>query len=449
MAALPYTPGPAPEGADQARDGRGPVRFGLLGRTLGHSWSPEIHEQLGSFPYELVELEPDEVRDYIRHGRWEGLNVTIPYKAEAAAAADVRSPRVKRLGAANTLVRTQDGKILAENTDVLGFAWMLRRFCARSLASTAQEVLYGNKVLVLGSGGASQAVQAALEELEAEVVVISRTGAETYEGLAERHSDAVLVVNATPVGMYPNCPASPLDSETLTRLGALRGVLDIVYNPTRTGICLAAEQAHIPCESGLSMLVAQALYASELWQGHELDNAVVERIEQALLAKMHNIVLIGMPGCGKTSCGRHLAEISGREVVDLDHRFAERFGRSAAEVIECEGEASFRALETQVLGEECAKSGRVISCGGGVVTRPENLPLMRQNGTVFMLDRPLAELSSKGRPLSKAKGVEALAAERMPLYRSWADHIVACTGSAHGDALEIMRILGSEMPFTG
>lgn len=428
---------------------RPPIRYGLLGRTLGHSWSPLIHEHLGSVPYELVELEPEELGPYVRGGAWEGLNVTIPYKREAAQLADVTSERVKRLGVANTLVRMPDGRILADNTDVLGFAWMLERFCSRELGMGAAEALDGREVLVLGSGGASQAVQAALADAGAQAAVISRSGADGYDTIAERHAGARLVVNTTPVGMYPNCPASPVPAETLAALPGLAGVLDVVYNPERTGICLAAEQLGIPSESGLAMLVAQALFSSGLWQGRGLDDSVVAGIEAAIRAQTQNVVLIGMPGSGKTSCGRELAALTKRPFTDLDHAFAERYGRSAAQVIEAEGEGAFRAMETEVLAEFSKGSGQVLSCGGGVVTRPENLGLMRQNGVVIMLDRDLAQLSTKGRPLSASRGVSALAAERMPLYRSWANHIMRCTGSARGDAEEICRILGLEQPLVG
>ena len=414
--------------------------YGLLGRALGHSWSPQIHERLGSVPYRLVELEPDELAGFVHGGSWRGLNVTIPYKRNVVPLCDELAPAARRLGAVNTLVRRTDGLILGDNTDMFGFGWLLRRFCERHLGGL--DAIRGQEALVLGSGGASHAVVGALEDAGAVPRVISRSGADTYDTLLERHADAALVVNATPVGMYPNCPASPLEGEVLSGLHGLLGVLDVVYNPERTGICLAAEKLGIPSESGLAMLVAQAWRSSELWQGGGLDEGLIPAIEQELLALTRNVVLIGMPGSGKTTCGRALAELTGRRAVDLDHAFTERFGRTPAEVIEEEGEEAFRRMETETLADHARRSGLIISCGGGVVTRPENLPLMRQNGVVVMLDRPIGELSSKGRPISRSRGVEALAAERMPLYRSWADHVIPCTGSARGDAEEIRRILG-------
>ncbi|OUP39451.1 shikimate kinase [Olsenella sp. An188] len=416
--------------------------FGLVGRTLGHSWSRQIHERLGSAPYALHELEPDEVAPFVRDGAWCGLNVTIPYKRRAAELANERSPRVERLGAANTLVRREDGSILAENTDVLGFFWMLTRFCRRELGSSVSEALGSRKALVLGSGGASQAVRLALEEYAGmDVVTVSRSGKETYEGLARRHADAALVVNTTPVGMFPNCPASPLDEATLSALTGLVAVLDVVYNPRRTGLLLAAERLGLPAESGLAMLVAQALYASELFQGRNLDDSLVAEVEGQIRAQTENVVLIGMPGAGKSSCGRALARLLGRPFVDVDEAIALECGRSAAQIIREDGEEAFRAVETEVTGRYAARSGLVLACGGGVVTREENRDLIRQNARVVFLDRPIAELSDDGRPMSQTKGVERLAAERMDAYRSWADVTLPCTGSPAGDAELARRLL--------
>ena len=417
--------------------------YGLVGHPLGHSWSPKIHERLGSFPYALHDLDRDEVEPFVRDGAWRGLNVTIPYKRLAAELADVRSPAVERLGAANTLVRDGDGRIVAENTDVLGFAWMLARFCRERLGGSPRELLEGRKVLVLGSGGAGAAVRDALENAAgAHAVTISRSGDQTYDTLAERHADAVLLVNTTPVGMFPRCPASPVDEGTLSRLTGLRGVLDVVYNPTRTGLCLAAERLGLPCESGLAMLVAQALYASELFQGRDLDDGLVGQIESDILAQTENVVLIGMPGAGKTSCGRALARLLGRPFVDLDEAIALETGRGAAQIIREDGEDSFRAVETEVTGRYAARSGLVVACGGGVVTREANYPLLHQNGRIVFLDRPVSELSSDGRPVSQAKGVERVAAERMGLYRTWADVTVTCTGTPAGDAESVRELLG-------
>lgn len=416
--------------------------FGLLGRTLGHSWSPRIHTSLGSAPYGLFEREPEEVEDFIRNGTWKGINVTIPYKRRAADLADERSGRVERLGVANTLVRRDDDSIFAENTDVLGFSWMLERFCGRCFATSAKAALANKKALVLGSGGASQAVRAALEDIGAHVVTISRSGNETYDTLVMRHADATLLVNTTPVGMYPNCPAAPLSEEQLQGLSSLRGLVDVVYNPERTGLCLMADRLGIPCESGLAMLVAQAYHASMLFQKKDLDSACVEEIEADILRSVRNVVFIGMPGCGKTAAGKRLARMIGRPFIDLDNAFVVDHGQTPAECILTHGEETFRALESETAASACSRSGLVIACGGGIVTQERNYALVHQNSTVIFLDRPLDELSSENRPLSQSKGVERLAQERMGLYRSWADITLPCTGSAEGDALAVRNLLG-------
>lgn len=417
--------------------------FGLLGRTLGHSWSPQIHARLGSAPYALFEREPDEVEDFLRTGAWRGLNVTIPYKRQAAETADRRSARVEALGVANTLVRLDDGTILADNTDVLGFNAMLAAFCHTHLHESPRQALDGRKALVLGTGGAAQAVAYALREyVGAEVVFVSRTGESTYDDLPKRHADATLVVNATPVGMFPHCPASPLADEVLPAMHELRGVLDVIYNPLRTGLVMQAERAGIPCESGLSMLVWQAVFASELFQDVDLPDTLADELLGSLGASQTNIVLVGMPGAGKTSAGRALAHLLGRPFVDLDAAFALTWGESAEQCIRTRGEDVFRTRETQVAADYGARSGLVIACGGGIVVRDANYPLLHQNGTVVYLDRPLDQLSSEGRPVSQRTGVERLATERTHLYERWCDLRISCTGSPQGDASLICARLG-------
>lgn len=419
-------------------------RFGLLGRKLGHSWSPRIHKMLGSTPYALFEREPEEVKDFIRHGAWQGLNVTIPYKVNAFALADEVSERAQRIGAANTLVKRCDDSIYADNSDVGGFAWMLKRFCKRHWGANGAQLLSHLPVVVLGSGGASQAVQTALEEFGASVSVISRHSDESYDTLDARHADAGLLINTTPVGMYPNCPASPLSKTKLAKLTHLRGVIDIVYNPTRTGLCLQAERLGIPFESGLAMLVAQAALSSELFLSTTHSQETVEVIERELRNSMTNICLIGMPGVGKTSTGTLLARELHRPFIDLDAAFKIKEDASAADFISAHGEAAFRDAESQILADYASKSGLVISCGGGVVVRKDNYDLLHQNGLIVMLDRPVEQLSTRDRPLSQSKGLIQLAEERMNLYRNWADTIIACTGSPSGDARAISDFLKTQ-----
>ncbi|WP_051353804.1 shikimate kinase [Atopobium fossor] len=416
--------------------------FGLLGRNLTHSWSSQIHTQLGSAPYALYEIESNQLKDFITSCGWQGLNVTIPYKKDVVQLADKRSNAVQVLGAANTLTRLPDGSIFAENTDVLGFSWMLKRFCKTQLkAANATEVCAHSKVLVLGNGGASRAVCYVLNQMQAHTVVVSRSGATNYNNILPQHQDTVLIVNTTPVGMYPHDNASPLSFQTIQTLPQLKGVLDIVYNPQNTQLCQYARKLTIPAQTGLSMLVAQAWASSKLWQHKNLSEALIERIEKDLKKQISNIAFIGMPGSGKTSTGKRLARMLQRPFVDLDDVVALACGMPVATYIQRYGEDAFRQQETQALAQYSHESGLIISCGGGIVTRSENYDLLHRNSVVVMVDRPLNELSDEGRPLSQAQGIKALAKQRMNLYYGWSNHVLHTTGSSQTDAEAVMEML--------
>ena len=402
------------------------LRCGLLGRTLGHSYSPAIHALLGTYDYPLIELAPEAVAPFVRSGDWDGLNVTIPYKKAVVPCCDVLSPLARELGSVNTLVR-RDGKIYGDNTDAYGFEAMMRR-----LGLHCRD----KKALVLGSGGASVTVQAVLKGLGAHVTVISRSGEDNYQNL-HRHADAALLVNTTPVGMYPHAGLSPVD---LALFPALEAVLDIVYNPVRTRLILDAQAAGIPCESGLFMLVAQAVRASELFTQTSIPAETVERVYNAIRCQMENIVLIGMPGAGKTTVGRLLAQRLNREFVDCDEEVAKAAGMDIPAYFARHGEAAFRDLETTVLAQVTQRSGLVIATGGGCVTRAQNRDLLRQNGTVVWLRRELHDLPTDGRPVSKAVGVAALYQARRPLYEAFSHFAVDnVTPQAAADAILARR----------
>ena len=392
------------------------MECGLLGRKLGHSYSPQIHACLGDYSYTLFEKEPEEVADFLKNGGFTGLNVTIPYKKTVIPYLDELSPAAKKLGAVNTVVRREDGTLFGHNTDYFGFASLLKR----SGLNVA-----GKKVLVLGSGGASVTVKAALEQLGADVTVISRSGPDDYDHL-DRHADAQIIANTTPVGMYPHNGAAAVD---LRRFSRCEGVLDIVYNPARTALLLQAEELGIPHAGGLSMLVAQAKRSSEQFTGTAIGDEALARVERAVNQRLRNIILIGMPGSGKSAVAAALGKALDREVVEADELIAQRTGMSIPEIFAQSGEETFRKLETEVLAEQGKRSGIILSTGGGCVTRPENYPLLHQNGTIFRLTRDLAKLPTEGRPISQTTDLAQLCARREPLYRRFADVTVSNDGA--------------------
>ncbi len=404
------------------------MQCGLLGRKLGHSYSPQIHSQLGSYDYRLFEKEPEELEDFLKNGDFTGLNVTIPYKKDVIPFLDELSPRAKALGAVNTIVR-RNGKLIGHNTDYFGFETML--------LSTGVS-LQGKKALVCGSGGASSTACAVLEAHGANVVVLSRTGKDNYQNL-NRHSDAALIVNATPVGMYPNVEASPI--EDLAAFPMLEGVLDLVYNPARTSILLKAEALGIPCVNGLRMLVAQAKESAEWFTGESINDSCIEMIYNRLRRQMENIILIGMPGCGKTTVGASLARILSRPLKDADTELEQAVGRKITEILPTDGEASFRRLESETLLDLGKQSGLVIATGGGCVTIPNNYEKLHRNGTIVWLKRDLDLLPTDGRPLSQTGHLQEMYQKRAPLYARFADFSVENSGDPQETAEEIIRIL--------
>ncbi len=379
---------------------------GLLGAHLGHSYSPAIHGLLGNYEYRLFDKSPEEVEAFLRSGEFTGLNVTMPYKKAVIPYLDVLSPQASLLGAVNTIVRQEDGTLWGHNTDFFGFSYLLKQ---------SQLALAGKKVLVLGSGGASATVQAVLRQHHARVTVISRQGENNYGNL-ELQKDAALIINTTPLGMYPHTGAAALD---LRQFPHLERVLDVIYNPARTQLLLDAEALGIPGVGGLSMLVAQAWEASQCFTGQAIPTDVIPKITKALQARMENLVLVGMPGCGKTTLGRLAAEKMGRPFADADHYIEKHAGMSIPEIFEQFGEAHFRLLETEVLEELGKQSGLVIACGGGAVTQARNYPLLHQNGCIFWIQRELSALATQGRPLSK--NLQELCNHRLSYYEAFAD----------------------------
>ncbi|MBQ8236904.1 MAG: shikimate kinase [Oscillospiraceae bacterium] len=403
------------------------MKCGLLGRKLGHSYSPQIHSHLGNYSYALFEKEPEELEDFLKNGDWTGINVTIPYKKEVIPFLDQLSPVAKRLGAVNTIVRRPDGTLFGHNTDYFGF---------RSMVGRSGIAPAGKKCLILGTGGASATAQAAMEEMGANVVVISRGGENNYDNL-HLHTDAAVIVNTTPVGMYPNTGVAPLD---VTRFPNLEGVLDVVYNPARTQILLDAESMGVKTMNGLWMLVGQAKEAAEYFTGTKIDDAVIGKIHLLLRRQMENIVLIGMPGCGKSTVGAALADKTGKTVVDADEEIIRLAGKPIPAIFAGDGEDAFRDWETKALEGLGKRSGLIIATGGGCVTKQRNYPLLHQNGTIFWLQRELEKLPTDGRPLSQANKLSDMYETRRSLYAAFADAVIDNDGQLEDTLAQIMEV---------
>ena len=401
--------------------------YGLLGRKLGHSWSVPIHAALGNGAYRLLELEPEDLAPFLRRDDIGGLNVTIPYKRDVMPLCDAIDPAAEAIGSINTLVRRPDGALVGYNTDIDGFRYMARR---------AGISLAGKKVVILGSGGASLTAQAAArQEGAAEIAVISRSGPDNYGNLS-RHAGGEILVNTTPVGMYPGNGASPVD---LAAFPALEGVLDVIYNPRRTALLLQAEERGIPCSDGLPMLVAQASAAEERFFGKTIPAGENERILAQLRREMTNVVLIGMPGSGKTTVGAALARLTGREAVDLDQMIEAAAGCSIPEIFAREGEAGFRAREAAAAAEAGKRTGVILLTGGGIVKTAANYDALHQNGRIYQLVRDLSLLPTEGRPLSQGADLEAMWRERAPLYQRFRDAKIDNSGTVEDTAAAIWR----------
>ena len=403
-------------------------KYYLIGEHLSHSFSPQIHAMLGNPDYALKELAPDEVGEFVTGGDYAGINVTSPYKQAVIPYLDALTPAAQKLGAVNTVTRRADGSLLGDNTDYFGFSY------ARASAGIA---LDGKRVLILDSGGASKtAVAVARDAGAAEVVIVSRSGEVNYENVYRLHGNAEIIINCTPVGMYPKSGTSPVD---LTQFPYLCGVADMIYNPARTAFLAQAEQLGLPCTNGLSMLVAQAAAGHERFTGAPVDTVQIKRIVRTFAAESANIVLIGMPGCGKSTIGAVLAQLTGKKFADTDALIVQKAGKPIPEIFAAEGEAHFRALEHEVICEVGSGHRQIIATGGGVVTREENLYPLRQNATVVWLQRPLQDLPTDGRPLSQANKLADMYRVRRPLYRAFCDLEIPNDGTPNEVAARILE----------
>ena len=405
-------------------------KFGLLGEKLGHSFSPIIHGMLGDYEYRLIERRADELDALFHSGEYNGFNVTIPYKKAVIPYMAELTDAAKRCGSVNTVVRRADGTYLGDNTDFYGFSMMLRH---SGLSVCAK------KVLVLGDGGVAPTVREVLKDAKAgEIITVSRRGENNYENL-HLHKDASVIVNTTPVGMYPNNGASPVK---VADFPSLEGVLDLIFNPLNTELMLQAKELGLVAEGGLLMLAAQAVRASERFIGTtHAEPETSARICDTVQKMQTTVFLTGMPGCGKSTIGKALSEICGRDFIDTDEEITKTTGRKPSAIITEDGVDAFRKTETEILRNLSSKCGAVIATGGGIVTRPENLRLMKQNGIVVLLERNIDELATNDRPLSA--DVHKLWTEREPMYRSFADATYKVCG-VESTVKAIMKGLGIE-----
>ena len=391
----------------------GPMKFGLLGRTLSHSFSPRIHSALGNTNYELFEREPSQLQEFFADPELQGINITIPYKVNALEACDVVDPRAERIGCVNTMVR-KDGKWHGYNTDYDGFVFTLQH---------AGIDVSGKECIILGDGASSATVHVALEDLGAKNIVhLSRKTAPFYGDAPNYYETAQIIINCTPIGMYPHNPANLID---ITQFSKLEGVVDLIYNPRRTILLLQAEMMEIPHCDGLPFLVAQGVEAANHFQGESFGTKEIEQILRDMRREKENIILIGMPGVGKTTVGKALGEEMGRTCVDVDHELEKEIGDISTYITE-QGEPAFREKEAEMIAKFGTQTGLIISTGGGCVTVPKNFAHLRQNGRIYQLTQPVENLSTSGRVLSSG-GIERLReleATRTPMYESFAQCIV-------------------------
>ena len=407
------------------------MKCGLLGEKLGHSYSPQIHALLGNYSYALFERKPSEIEDFLKNGDWEGINVTVPYKKTVIPYLDQLTPIAQKLGAVNTIVR-RNGKLIGHNTDYFGFQTLLDSLPI----SVCQE-----KALILGSGGASNTAAAVLKDLGADVVIISRNGENNYSNL-QQHKDAHLIVNTTPVGMYPNTGTSPL-SGLLNRnhFPSLKGIVDVIYNPARTQLLLDAEHyGSIAFANGLLMLVAQAKEASEWFTGSKISNDVIEPIMDKLERQMHNIILVGMPGCGKSTVGKLLSEQTGLKFVDADDEIVRLSGKTIPDIFNQDGEFVFRKWETAALAALGKESGLIIATGGGCVTQDRNYDLLHQNGDIYWIQRRIDDLDKDGRPMSQNTDLNEMYRIRKPMYERFRDWDISNNTTPEDAVRQIIEI---------
>ncbi len=391
--------------------------YGLLGGKLDHSYSPQIHAILGDYVYKLFPMEESDVAPFLKKREFSGINVTIPYKKTVMPFLDRIDENALKIGSVNTIVKEADNTLTGYNTDYYGFSYMLKK---------GGIDVKNKKVLVLGDGGASLTVQSVIRDLGAREIVVASLFTETNYDRLDPHFDSEIIINATPVGMYPNNLETLVD---LNNFKNLEGVADVIYNPQRTLLMLNAERLNIPHISGLYMLSAQAKKSSEYFFNKEIDDDIIDEIVKKLSFELTNIILVGMPGCGKTTIGKALAKRFNREFVDTDDLIEKEAGKTIPEIFKEQGEKGFRGIESEVIKSVGKEKSLVIATGGGVVVTPQNFDALRQNGTVIFINRDVNVLPKEGRPLSLRNDLEEMLKKRLPLYRKICHYEVCGDGS--------------------
>ena len=413
--------------------GKKTIRCGLIGEKLSHSFSPQIHRHLADYSYELFEMSQDEVGAFLKSDRFDSTNVTIPYKKTVMPFLEEISDEAMRIGSVNTITRLPSGGLRGDNTDYFGFSYMLQK--------SGIEIC-GKNVLILGTGGASLTAGTVSSDMGAKTVrFVSRSGEINYENVYERCADTEVIINCTPVGMYPKNLISPIKLEPFSRL---EGVADMIYNPAKTKLLLDAERLGIKRINGLSMLVAQAKKACELFLDVKIDDSEIDRIVSLIEEETMNIILVGMPGCGKSTVASLISEMTGRELIDTDALIIENEKRSIPDIFATDGEDFFRQCEHRAATDAGKLSGKVIATGGGIVTRDENLDALRQNGKIFFIERDISLLSRDGRPLSIGSDLSKMYEKRLPLYKKFADENVNNSLSPEDCAREIIDLFQKE-----
>ncbi|MEE1244166.1 MAG: shikimate kinase [Acutalibacteraceae bacterium] len=397
------------------------MKYGLIGEKLGHSFSKEVHNKLFDYDYELKEIPQNELDLFLKQRAFKAINVTIPYKEKVIPYLDFISDIAKEIGAVNTVVN-KNGKLYGYNTDFWGL---------KSLIQKSGISLNNKKVLILGSGGTSKTAFAVANSLGAkEVLQISRNkkdGFITYEDIYINHTDAQILINTTPCGMYPNIDVSPLDISAFKRL---EGVVDAIYNPLRSKLVCDAQKRGIKAVGGLYMLISQAVFAAEKFLDTNIEPQKTDAVYKSILNQKQNIVLVGMPGSGKTTVGKLLAKKLQLEFLDTDNLITEKYG-NITDIFKTKGEAVFRDYESEVIKEISAVAGRVIATGGGAVLRAQNTDLLKRNGRIYFLDRPLESIcATPDRPLSSNReDLEKRFNERYDIYRNCADRHIISNGT--------------------